>query len=79
MSPRYAKAADQILKRVDRRIGAACKKADLVYTRYVDDITISGSFDLSQSGVPALIERILEQDGFKANPVKHIFGRLGIA
>lgn len=68
--------ADQILKRVDRRIGGACQKAGLVYTRYVDDITISGSFDLEPSGFPRLVERILQQDGFRANREKHIFGRL---
>jgi len=68
--------ADQVLKRVDRRIGGACQKANLIYTRYVDDITISGSFDLEPSGFPTLVERILQQDGFQANPVKHVFGRL---
>lgn len=68
--------ADQILSRVDRRLGGACQKAGLVYTRYVDDITISGVFDLEHSGFPALVERILRQDGFEANPAKHVFGRL---
>lgn len=65
--------ADQILKRVDVRIGGACQKAGLVYTRFVDDITISGPFDLGRSGFPALIERILCESGFQANPMKHVF------
>jgi len=68
--------ADQLLKRIDRRIGGACRKAGLIYTRYVDDITISGRFDLEHSGFAALVERILQQDGFEANPAKHVFGRL---
>ena len=46
------------------------------YTRYVDDITISGPFNLEQSGVPALVENILAKDGFEVNSSKHKFGRL---
>ena len=68
--------ADQVLQRVDRRIGAACAKAGLVYTRYVDDMTISGPFDLEQSGFSQLVEGILRDDGFAANPAKRLFGRL---
>lgn len=71
--------ADQILGRVDLRIGAACAKACLVYTRFVDDITISGKFDLSRrgSGISSLVERILSEHGFAVNPSKHRFGKLG--
>jgi RNA-directed DNA polymerase len=68
--------ADQLLRRVDRRIGGACRKADLVYTRYVDDITISGPYSLERSGFANLVERILAEDGFVANPAKHAFGKL---
>ncbi len=67
--------ADQLLKRVDRRIGGFCQKSNLIYTRYVDDITISGPFNLERSGFATLVERILQQDGFQANPEKHVFGR----
>jgi RNA-directed DNA polymerase len=66
--------ANEVLRTVDDRIGGACSKAGLVYTRYVDDITISGLFDLDRSGVPSLIERILRQHGFRLNPAKHKFG-----
>jgi len=48
----------------------------LAYSRYVDDITISGCFDLEKSGVQGVIERILTDHGFNANPEKHIFGLL---
>jgi len=68
--------ADQILRRVDCRVGGACAKIGLVYTRYVDDITISGSFNLETSGVPDLVTRILADDGFQVNPDKNKFGRL---
>lgn len=68
--------ADQILERVDRRLGGACAKQKLRYTRFVDDIAISGPFDLARSGFAEMVERILAQDGFRVNPTKHVFGSL---
>jgi len=68
--------ADQILEKADRRIGGACKKSGLVYTRFVDDIAISGPFDLEQSGFASLVGRILEQEGFDVHPEKDTFGKL---
>jgi hypothetical protein len=68
--------ADQVLDRVDRRIGGACAKAGLVYTRFVDDIAISGAFDLESSGFARLVEEILANDGFEVNPTKNVFGKL---
>jgi RNA-directed DNA polymerase len=68
--------ADQVLQRVDRRIAGACSKLNLVYTRYVDDVAISGAFDIASSGLPRMIGEILAKDGFKVNPLKHTFGRL---
>ena len=68
--------ADQVMRRIDARIGGLCRNAGLVYTRYVDDLTISGPFDLKESGFAALIQRILADHGFKANPLKNCFGRL---
>jgi RNA-directed DNA polymerase len=68
--------ADQVMRPIDARVGAACRKAGLVYTRYVDDLTVSGPFDLQESGFAALVERILGEHGFEVNPSKHCFGRL---
>src|SRR5205085_1732020 len=68
--------ADQLLSRADRRIGGACAKAGLVYTRFVDDVTISGPYDLERAGFARLVEQILLKDGFEANPNKHIFGKM---
>lgn len=68
--------ADQILSRVDRRIGGACAKAGLVYTRFVDDVAISGPYDLEQAGFARVVAQILEKDGFHANPKKHLYGKL---
>ncbi len=68
--------ADQIMRPIDMRIGAACRKSNLTYTRYVDDLAISGAYDLKKSGFSKLVERILHNHGFLINPDKHCFGRL---
>jgi hypothetical protein len=60
--------------RVDHRIAGACRKLELAYTRYVDDITISGAFPFDASGIPTLVERILAEDGFRTNVKKRAFG-----
>ncbi len=72
--------ADQLLRPVDDRIGGACQKAsagqkaELAYTRFVDDIAISGTFDLEQSGFPGLVRRILAESGLAVNEEKDQFG-----
>lgn len=64
--------ADQLLRTVDARIAAACRAAGWVYTRYVDDITISGGNDMEHAGIGSLIGRILSQHGFKAKKSKSV-------
>ncbi len=54
--------ADQIVCAVDGRIAGIARNHGLKYTRYVDDITISGDFDLER--IANLIIRILRQAGF---------------
>jgi RNA-directed DNA polymerase len=68
--------ADRLLLTIDQRIGAACRNANLRYTRYVDDITISGAFDLHRSGFTSLVEGVLEEHGFQVNRQKHEYGNL---
>ncbi len=67
--------ADQIVQPIDYRIGAVCASADSNFTRFVDDITISADYDLSKSGLPKLILRILAEHGLHANFKKNVFGR----
>jgi RNA-directed DNA polymerase len=67
--------AEQIIKPIDKRIQAAASKASLIYTRYVDDIAISGNFDLESSGFEATVGKILETNGFEMHPDKCKFGR----
>jgi len=70
--------ANELLYAVDRRIGGMCDKMGLKYSRYVDDITISGffEFDPKKSGVPKLIVSILRDHGFKTKPSKDEHGLL---
>jgi hypothetical protein len=47
-----------------------------VYSRFVDDISLSASFNLETSGIPNLVVSILRDHGFSVNPKKHQFGRI---
>lgn len=70
--------ADQFLKPVDNRIAKLAATTNLVYTRYVDDITVSAPFDLRKnSGIPDTIRKILRTYGFSAKHTKDQFGRIG--
>lgn len=66
--------ADQMLRKADTRIAAACLKLGLKYSRFVDDITISGDFDFAGSGVQSTISRILKSEGFVVNQKKCVTG-----
>lgn len=66
--------ADHLLQAVDARIGAACKRAGWVYTRYVDDITVSGQNDMRGAGIGTMVSRILREHGFRAKRSKNEVG-----
>jgi RNA-directed DNA polymerase len=51
--------------RLDQRLGKFCHNHELNYTRYADDITISGSSQIPR--YKKLIFRIIEDEGFKVN------------
>lgn len=67
--------ADCILLKVDHRIRALRIKHGLVYTRFVDDITISGPFDIETGSIPKIVGEILGCYGFKLNESKQEIGR----
>ena len=69
--------AEQFLKPIDNRIARMAQMAGLVYGRFVDDVTLSGPFDLRRSGFPDTIKRILAENGFSTNDAKDQFGRVG--
>jgi RNA-directed DNA polymerase len=58
--------ANLALAQVDARISGLCRQQGFAYTRYVDDITVSGAAKLI--GFKNLLARIIEEEGFR---VKH--------
>jgi len=68
--------ADRLFRPADMRIVQLCKKHDLTYTRYVDDVTLSSPFDLEKSGIPKVIAKILAGTGFVKNEDKDRFGSI---
>ncbi len=70
--------ADHAVRRIDARIGGLCDGLGLVYTRFVDDVTVSGRFglDKTESAVVRLIRQILGESGFAVALHKEQDGRL---
>ncbi len=54
--------ADQIVCPIDERIGGLARSLGLRYTRYVDDVTLSGKFDLER--IADKVITIINQSGF---------------
>lgn len=67
--------ADQVLTPVDQRIAGMCEKVGLNYSRFVDDVTISGNRDLAESDIPARLLTIFKEHGFKLNRDKWVSGK----
>lgn len=67
-SPASPKIANIICLKLDKRISRLCQKYEAKYSRYADDITISG-----KKGVESILkvaEGIIENEGFKLNKNK---------
>lgn len=62
--------ADQIVRPIDKRIAGMAAKLGLRYTRYVDDITLSGGFPLKR--FCHLVDSVLRQSGLRAKSSKTI-------
>jgi retron-type reverse transcriptase len=58
-----------VLRRLDRRIAGFCAKRNWNYTRYCDDISISGRGGISPKEL-ATVKIIIESEGFCINPIK---------
>jgi len=67
--------ADQIVCPIDKRIGGLAKARGLTYTRYIDDVTLSGRFDLER--LADRIAEIIRQAGFTIKRSKMDFYRPG--
>jgi hypothetical protein len=67
--------ANAIFGPIDARIAALCQAKGLTYTRFIDDITISGPFRFDDSGFANSIGKILRSDGFRLAKNKTETGR----
>jgi RNA-directed DNA polymerase len=64
-----------IAKRLDKRLSALCNKLGLIYSRYADDITISGKhIPISLAGY---IAKIVQSEGFVLNDKKTVYKTKG--
>lgn len=68
-APSSPDLANIVLRRLDARIAGFCKKRRWSYTRYCDDITISGSGGVSKKELETLAE-IIYSEGFLVNDSK---------
>ncbi len=64
-APTSPMISNLIASRLDRRLAGFCKKKELLYSRYADDITISGGKVLPR--YKTLIFRIITEEGFEIN------------
>lgn len=70
--------ANEILRPIDERIEHACRQRNLVYSRFIDDITISGKYDPSLSGIENVVQDVLVRHHFKVAKDKTDYGRLDV-
>jgi RNA-directed DNA polymerase len=67
-APTSTALANLALARADARISGFCRQQEFTYTRYVDDITVSGSRRLL--GFKNLLQRIVTEEGFQLKSEK---------
>ncbi|MHC4541547.1 MAG: reverse transcriptase family protein [Planctomycetota bacterium] len=65
--------ADLIVRPIDVRVIGMAKKVGLKYTRYVDDLTLSGDFRLER--MMRIVLKVLKQSGFKTKKEKLTYYR----
>lgn len=68
--------ANELFKPIDQQIANACRRMNLTYTRFVDDITISGKFDLRHCGIRSEVRKIIQRHYFDVSEDKTKTGRL---
>jgi RNA-directed DNA polymerase len=59
-----------ILYKLDRRIAALARRAGFAYTRYADDITLSGDGADAAHRLRKQVERVIREEGFEVNTAK---------
>ncbi|SIN69542.1 RNA-directed DNA polymerase [Singulisphaera sp. GP187] len=73
--------SNQVAIRLDRRLGGLARKFDLSYTRYADDLTLSGDATLEArvGYLMARLRHIASEEGFAVNEAKSRVLRQGTA
>ena len=71
--------ANEIMQPVDEDIERFCRKYRLAYSRFIDDIAISGKYDLRECRAEEAIGQILTKHHFKIAKNKSAYGRLDVA
>lgn len=59
-----------IVHKLDRRIAGLAKRAGFAYTRYADDLTLSGPNVDAAHRLRKQIERVIREEGFEVNAAK---------
>ena len=59
-----------IVYKLDRRIAALARRAGFAYTRYADDITLSGDDVDTAHRLRKRVERVIREEGFEVNTAK---------
>ncbi|WP_311568059.1 reverse transcriptase family protein [Photobacterium arenosum] len=70
-APTSPSLSNLVTIRLDYRIGKYCEKFALTYTRYADDITISGNKLSIIKKARSMVSKILSEEGFTIHPVKN--------
>lgn len=74
-APTSVTLGNLVLKSLDRRLSALCRKHGLTYTRYVDDLAISGG-EIRLRNIAAHIDRIIADEGWETGEDKGgLYGR----
>jgi RNA-directed DNA polymerase len=66
-----------VLARLDRRIAGLARKHGFTYTRYADDLVLSGDDLNALKPLLTLVPRIVRDEGFAINPSKTLVMRRG--
>lgn len=78
-APTSPALSNLVLHRLDRRLEGLARKFEGTYTRYADDLTLSGDESLKRglSRFIPLVRRIVKDEGFRLNDRKLRFARSG--
>jgi len=68
-APTSPALANLIARRLDQRLTGLARRRNLAYTRYADDLTLSGAAEQTRNAFP-MIRRIIAEEGFLVNEKK---------